>query len=209
MSIKNYFLSTIAILCLINTTVLASNKSDLLVKTTGEDSFVIQFSTENQTSIQVILKDDLGETLFNEKQLKNNLSQRKYNLQNLPSGEYTLYVVYDAIVKVQAITKEENKLKIEAEKMETVFSPVFRQHLQYLDLTMLNLSKLKVLIKITDSEGNVVYCKINRPSPTLKNRFNLSSLEEGTYKVSVKVMDSGLIKEFNEFVEWSPAETAK
>ena len=206
MIIKSKFLLTTAILCLTGMVAKAGELSVFSVTVADKNAFLLQLTHVEQAQIQVSLMDANGVTLHTETLNQHRVDQRKYDIHELPSGNYSLVVAYDAVVKIQPIKKGYETLEIEPAALQTVFQPVIRQNSMYLDLDMLCLSEsLEVSLKIIDAEGRVVYNEVIQPRGALQKRFNLSKLDKGVYTFSVGLVDNVQIKEFTKDIEWSPA----
>lgn len=201
MNIKIKFLTVI--LCFCTLIIKAGDKSILTVKVAENSSLVLQLSNVKEAQIQVTLKDLYGVTLHDETLMQHNLDLRKYNLQELPSGSFSLIVAYDDVIKIQPIKKENDVILIEEDKVQTIFRPTFRQHDTYVDLNMLCLSDKKLTIMIEDDKGQIIYSEVNQPKGTLEKRFNLSKLAEGSYSFSVRFSGHILNREFKEKFQWS------
>ena len=111
---------------------LASNISELTVKISDPNTIALNVSNVIDAEIHVTLKDAFGETLHDETLAQNNINSRKYNLRQLPTGNYTLLVSYDDVIKIQSIKKENSH--IETISMQTITSPKFIQHKEYVDM---------------------------------------------------------------------------
>lgn len=202
MKIKSKFLITILIVCFTN---MATYANDVFfVKKADDNSFVIQLPNKNYSEIQVILKDIDGLYLYDATVKQSSLYQRKFNLKELPPGNYFLMVTYDSKTKVQPIIKTKNSLEIEAKDLRTIVQPVFKQHADYFDLNMICFFDLKVTMEIRDSEGNVLYSDMVQPNGSLHKRFNLSMLDAGLYTFTLGMEDYIIDAEFTELIEWSP-----
>ncbi|MFT4666959.1 MAG: hypothetical protein ACI9XB_003927 [Gammaproteobacteria bacterium] len=200
---KSKILITTVMLCFASMVSMAEDLSVFSVKVADKSSFVLKLTNIKQAKIQVTLKDEKGATLYNETLMQASLDQKKYDIGKLSSGNYTLVVAYDAVIKVQPI-KKGKVLEIEAEDLQTIFQPCIRQHSQYLDLDMLCLSDLKISLKITDVDGNVIYKELVQPKGSLQRRFNFSTLEYGLYSFTLIIEDPVLYKEFSETIVLSP-----
>lgn len=202
---KSKFLLTIAILCFTGMVAVAGNAPVFSVKVVDPNAFLLQLTDVEQAQIQITLRDANGATLHTETLKQNRVDQRKYDIKELPAGNYSLIVAYDAVIKIQPIKKGFDTLEIDAVDLQTVFQPVIRQNSAHLYLDMLCLSEdVEISLAIKDAEGRVIYDEVVQPKGALQKRFNLSRLGKGTYTFTVGVVDTVLIKEFNKTIEWSP-----
>ncbi len=204
MKIKSKFLITIVLLCFTSLVTIAKDLSVFSVEVVDKNSFAVQLKNVKEAQIVVSLKDAKGVLLHKETFMQNRLDNRMYNLGELPSGGYTLVVVYDTVIKVQEIKKGYEILEIEAENLKTIFQPSFRQHSGFLDLNMLTLFDLKYSLEISDGAGNLIYNELVQPERTLHKRFDLSHLDKGSYVFTIRIMDDVLNNEFTKLIELSP-----
>ena len=193
------------ILCLISMVTMANELFVFSVKKTDVNTIALQLTHVNQPEINVNLKDANGNTLYQETLEQNRLEERKYDLHQLPFGDYTLIVAYDHVLKIQPIRKDYNSLEISADEVYTIFQPTFRQHDEYVDLNMLCLGKQKLAVRITDSEGNVIHSERNLSNGSFQKRFNFSQLTKGNYTITLGIDDAIINKEFKQLIKWSPA----
>lgn len=205
MKLKNKLFTLLLLLSFTSMTTSAKDVSVITIFSTDKNSFILRLSNTTAEQIQVTLKDNEGAILHEETIMQSGLKNRKYNLRNLPLGKYLLMVAYDDVIKVQPIKKENKILKIEAEEMQTIFQPTFTSHPEHIDLDMPCLTDAKVLLKIMDKDGNVIYKEKTQSNGRLKRRFDLSQLEEGDYIFYVKVIDTLINEGFSELIHWSPS----
>ena len=180
---------------------LASNISELTVKISDPNTIALNVSNVIDAEIHVTLKDAFGETLHDETLAQNNINSRKYNLRQLPTGNYTLLVSYDDVIKIQSIKKENSH--IETISMQTITSPKFIQHKEYVDMYITCSTDLDLSIEMRDEADNTIFSD-NGNLGTVQKRFNLSQLENGEYKFFVRVSGNTVYKEFTQEITWSP-----
>ncbi len=204
MNIKNKFLLTIAILGMACFTTNAENVTGLSLRVTKQHSLVLSLNNICNNPVQITLKDKVGETLHNEIIKQNDLISRVYNLKNLSFGDYSIVITFSDQIKIQPIEIGINGVALSNSEMQTMFNPVFDQHNEFLDLSMLNLSNNEVQLILKDNDGRAVYSECVTELGSIQRRLNLSNLAKGSYTLTVAVEEIGVFKIFEEIVDWSP-----
>lgn len=203
MKTANKFIVAIAMVCLLVNNVMATDSSDFSLEVNNENMIDLQLNNVSESEVQVSLKDDHGITLIRETLSIKNLNLRKYDLSELPDGNYTLTVAYDQVVKVQKINKKFSALVVSERELHTILKPTFREHSNFVDLRMANNSNQQVSVKIRDSEGRTIYKEKKINSEDFVKRFDLSQLQDGTYTIAVKVIGEEITREFTKMINWS------
>jgi biopolymer transport protein ExbD len=204
MKTKNNALVALLIFCATNSIAAPQGLKDISVRASSQNALALQMTNEKNTEIEVTIKDEQGVTIHQESFKQSGLVQKQYNLKALPSGNYTIVVGSDKMLKVQSFTKVDGVIKLSAEAEQTIFQPTFRKHSQFIDLNMLCNWNEKVSLSIHDSEGRLIYTEMVKPEGTLERRFNLSNLKEDSYSITVGIENQMVNQEFSELVEWTP-----
>jgi hypothetical protein len=204
MIIQNKFLTLTIILCFLSLVSMAKDMPTFSVEVLERSALVLQITDAKEKEIQVTLKDDNGNTIHSETLTSSNLVQQKYNLKELPVGDYFLVVTYGTVIKVQPIKKGYTTLEINAEDLRTIYQPTIKQHSTYLDLNMLCHSNQKISLEIRDSEGHVIYKETIQQKGALQRRFNLFVLDKDLYTFTVSIVDTAINEAFEKIIEWSP-----
>ena len=205
MKIRSKVLIATAMLCLVSMITMANEQPIFSIEIASKNTIALQLANVNEPQVQVTLKDSYGVVLHDEILTESSVNHRKYDFQNLPVGSYVLMVAYDDVIKVQSINKGYKTLEIEADNLQTIFLPAFRQHSEYVDVNMLYFADMKVSVKMRDSEGHVIYNERIESKGTFKKRFNLSQLDAGTYTFTFEIDGAVINKEFKQSINWSPA----
>lgn len=201
------FLISTALLCFISNITIANEGATFSVNVAEKNMINLQFSDANKSQIEVTIIDVFGIILLDEVLTQKKVNHRKYDLNNLPIGDYTLVVAYDDVIKIQTIKKDIDSIEIESDKVQTIYEPTIRQHDKYVDLNMASNANQKVYLEIRDFEGHVIYSDHNQSTGSLEKRFNLENLESGQYTFALGMIGIGINKEFAKTIKWSPIET--
>ncbi len=144
-------------------------------------SLVIETALWKSDQISVQIKEATGVVILDET-VKNSKGLRKYNLKNLPDGQYTLEVSNALKITTQDFTIESNSVQL-SDVINTVYKPVIIWNESKLDINLLTLGN-KALINIIDKDNNIVFAE-NLETPAVHKRYDLSGLADGEYTVTV------------------------
>jgi len=195
--IKSFFT---LLICMIAGLAIAGSP-DITISNAGQKSFTVNMETVHSQVIYVKITDDNGVTLLNDRVKNQESFARKYNLVNLPAGEYTLSVETGAKTYLQPIVVGDKDLTIPKEDMMSVFSPAVRLNQDKLDFTLLCLHDAAVTIEIYDADGNVDYSGTTQERGSVQKRFDISNLTAGKYTVMTTVQGPTFTKVYdNKFV---------
>lgn len=195
----------IAMFCLMSMIGMSKNLSDLTIKPQGRSSFLLELTNDSNSVIKLSLKNNEGVTIYSDILNQPGWIEQRYNLQELPFGVYTLVVASESVLKIQTISKNTQGIEVDAEALQTVIQPTFRQHSDYLDLNMLCNWDLEVSLTIHDSEGHLIYNETLLPEENLQRRFDLSMLKEDSYSITVGLNNPMVNQEFMKLLKWSPS----
>jgi len=192
---KNLFALVIGLIATIG---IAVASPDVSVVNVGNKSFALYMNNVNNADVRVTLTDKEGVVLLNDRVKKAAAFARKYNLQNLPEGDYALSVVNGSETVVQPITVSGNNLEISSDKMISVFAPAIQVKSEKLDFTLLCLNESTVTIEITDEYGRVNYNATTHEKGSVERRFNIANLSPGTYTLVTTVHGDNFTQRYNE-----------
>lgn len=177
---KKLIVILIAAVCLNSFTVTAGSPS--IVKSTDK-SFSVFFDDWNESDLTVQLKDLTGFVLMTDNVTDEKVTGKKYNLKNLPTGDYVLEISGDQKVMTQALSLNDEEVTI-SDNSDLYYAPTVTIDEDKLDLNVLSLSK-DVEVQIRDQEGNVVFKTDLGSQISVNKRFDLSQLDNGEYAISV------------------------
>lgn len=182
---KKLIVVLIAVVCMNGLGIAAG--SPTLVKS-SDKSFALYYDDWNETDLTVKIKDLTGYVLMTDKIKDHKITGKKYNLRNLPQGEYVLEIYNDQKMMSQRLSLTKETLEFDDEKAEVYYSPKISVQNGKLDLNVLSLNK-DVSVKILDTEGNVLFTSDLGSQLSVTKRFDLSSFEKGAYGIAVKQND--------------------
>lgn len=152
-----------------------------------EHSFVLRLDQVTDAGIQVQIKDQRGFVLHEEELSQQQAKNRRYDLRNLPAGNYVMIVDFDNQIKVQPIIKSNTAIEVDNDLAETVIKPSLNYSNGLLDANFFAGAATAVDVKIQDNEGLVVYQEHQALDSPFHKRYNLTQLPFGEYTFYFKV----------------------
>lgn len=167
-----------------------SVKADKLptLKIDSDNSFVLNTNDWNNTELTLSIVDPAGVSIYEDTILPTERGLKKYNLQLLPEGDYSV-VVNDLYKTVEyQVTISDDKVASITTGNAT-FLPQVNATREKIDINLLALSK-NVNFSLTDGQGNEVYGENIKDTSAITRRLNIAKLERGDYILRVYVGDS-------------------
>lgn len=174
-------LATVALMFVVATS--AAKEPTLNVTPNAEKSISFEMDTNSDQTVVSIL-DIEGVIIYSEKIGDVATYSKKFNLSNLPDGDY--------ILKVEEVLKEtifefdikDSTVLIEDRKENT--KPVFRKDGEKVFLNLLNSDMADVNITVYDSENRVVFNETLEDTLLVEKAFNFEQAYKDNYMVVVK-----------------------
>ncbi len=157
------------------------------IKVLDENSFLFSLEASTTETIEISIRDEFGQVFHSETVKNSKVEAKKYNLKQLPEGNYNFLVMYDQHIKIQEIAKNSEGIQINAEAMKTVYFPTFVEKAGYLDMDIFCNPEVEYYIQIQDKENNTLYDEKIDAAVNVQRRFNLTKLEAGEYEVVVQL----------------------
>jgi len=178
--------------------VCAGSSPEVSVVYAGNKTFALYLDQAQKETQLVKLKDKYGQVLLSDRARTTESFARRYNLMNLPAGEYFLTVEDGTRTFVQPITVTINALNIPENALKTVFTPSVVVSTARIDYTLLCLDETAVTIEIIDEFGRKNYTATTQEQGSVQRRFDIRSLTPGTYSVVTKLKDNQFEKRYTE-----------
>ena len=144
--------------------------------------------SELNSHAKIELLDQQGIILTSTK-VKSINYQSIFDLTVLPQGKYFLSIQLGTKEWVQPIKLEVDRVNIDKKAIREYFSPVFHPNGNKLDLILLNQFLSPVEIHILNENGQAVFNEKLGSVLRVEKRFDLSTLESGTYTMVVNAHD--------------------
>lgn len=149
-------------------------------------------------AVKVTLFDLQGVVLHRETIRNKSSLSRKYNLRNLPDGEYTLLAQYQNEVRIQPVQITAKQLLIPEGKSIKLFTPRINKSEDHLDLNLLSLPASDITVKIRNAEGKAWFSDAQTAEGSLHKRYNIEALETGDYQIVVAIDERNINLQFSE-----------
>ena|GEM_PF-863096 len=163
---------------------LSASELDPNVKTTAAKTIMIIFDQTINAPVDVVLKDAKGFKLLEESLNSKDAKSRKYNLKNLPVGNYTLEIHEDFKITTESITIDNDAVIVTDE--DVTFKPVCSQTQDHWNINLLLLQKDADII-IYNTDEKPVYSAKFRGEQNVAQSFDISKLDKGNYNAVITV----------------------
>lgn len=151
------------------------------VLTEKSKSLVVETSLWKSDKVNIQIKEASGVVILDET-VKNTKNLRKYNLKNLPEGQYSLEVSNEMKITLQEFSIISNKVILSSE-IKTIYKPVIIWNNNGFDVNLMTLGNT-AFINIQDKDNNIVFAE-KLVTPAVHKRYDISSLASGEYTVTV------------------------
>ena len=148
-------------------------------------SLIVETSGWKSENVKVLIKEFSGNIIL-EDIITKAKGSRKYNMVNLPDGQYSIEMSSDLKITVRNFEVSNNHVNLSPD-VQTIFKPIVNWTGQNLDVNLLNVSKSTV-ITIQDENGQALLTQ-KYQDPAIHQRFNIGSLPSGDYTVNIETGD--------------------
>lgn len=186
---KNWMkkLMTICLLAAGATSAWSSGASfDYLIKTTGHKSFALIIDQAEIKDLQIRLEDAKGFVLTEESVRSKESFTKRFNLEHLPNGTYTLFLETPTLLQVQPILIEKNVLFIRDNLAKRIFKPAVNFDGNHIDLTLLQLRRANTQLQLVADNGDILYIEDIHQFGSIQKRFSVKALPDGFYRLIVR-----------------------
>lgn len=161
------------------------------ITSNGTKSFVIDSKVWKSNSVEVLIQDKYGITLYSKTQTLE--TSKTYNLENLKAGDYTITISNDIKSVENNITITKDGLIIDF-NANTTFKPVFNILENNVDINFLSTGS-DTDIYIRKDEQTLHHSSI-KDALTINKRFDISNLPAGSYSVIVSNNNGSFVQNF-------------
>jgi hypothetical protein len=155
-------------------------------------SLIVKTNTWKSAKVNVQIKEATGVTIL-EETLISAKAGRKYNLKNLPDGQYTLEMSDDLRITIQNFFIRNNEVVV-SNDINTIYKPFILTGNNNVDVNLMTLGK-GALLNITDKDNNIVFAQ-KLDTTAVHKRFDITSLSSGTYSVNIAMSGRSFAHEF-------------
>lgn len=168
-----------------------ANSTEPTIIVSDDKSFTIDNKVWRTETVEIEIADNFGSIIYSDEQPIKKL--RKYNLENIPSGRYTITISNEikSVVQNIEITKDGLLLDFDA---ETIYAPQINIENDKIDINFLSNGK-NTAIKIYNA-WNEVYSEVNKKTLSINKRLNIENLPTGVYTVTIHNANKTYSKSF-------------
>ena len=174
-------IATVALMFVVATSM--AKEPTLSVSPHTKKSLIFEMEAPSAQTVISIL-DIEGVIIYSEKVGDVASYSKKFDLRNLPDGDYVLKVEDTLKETLFELNVDNSNVLIEERRENT--KPVFKKNAQKVFLNLLNSDKEDVKITIYDSENRVVFNETVVNAVLVEKAFNFEKAYKDTYMVVVK-----------------------
>lgn len=186
-------MKTLAILIFTALTTFSSFASvvEPLATSVDGNTVTVYFDQDKSEMVNISIVDKVGYELLSEKVQSKNRSSRRYNLEELPYGVYTLKIDTDQKVVYKKVKTDKNNTTVLEEKITYKPNTTFENNRWMVNILALG---EKVDIKIYDAELETVFEDKIKDTKVIAKTYNLSQLDYGVYTLKINVGETSYSK---------------
>ena len=161
-----------------------------------EKGKMVTFALNKINKINLSVYDAEGGLIHSEMAESQTNINRTYDLRSLPDGTYFLEAESDIKIYSYEISVAGETASLSANAILEIYKPAFvnKKGLEW--VSILNLEKSPVNIKVYDKENNMVYDSDALLDKDLKKAFNIDKIREEEYTFVMTYKDKTVMKTF-------------
>ncbi len=177
--LKNQWLAAAMLLVLSGSAMANDTDTDISVrKSEGEKQTLVRVCHLSEGAAVLRLKDAQGRVLHRES-IKGHAYMKKYDMANLPGGEYTFEVSSNEGVSQETFTLSSGVARA------MYFKPAIQIDAEIVKVMFKNSIASPVSLKLYDRDGHVLYQETVASQDEFAKGLNLSKLVAGQYSLSI------------------------
>lgn len=149
--------------------------------TADDNSIIVSFNSWKSESVKVDIVDTYGDIIYSERVTSFD-GQKRYQLSQLPSGDYTVRTSDDLRIEKQVVSIDRGSV-VDISDLTVAYKPVITASTDYIDVNYLTNGK-RSSVTLVNNLGETVYTNAYNGT-TLNKRFDITSLPAGEYNVIV------------------------
>jgi hypothetical protein len=192
---KKLFASTFAIALSIFATTANAENVERILKIEGtninitavENSKTVMVSLNNNANgeMTITLEDAFGEKFASDAVKPTAHFAKRYNLAQLETGKYRIVLTKNAVKTIQPFELTNRNVILNESERKEKFLPSISQKGRKLDVNVLLGNYSNITVKMYNNEGMTTFEDKKYVVLTLNKRYDLSTLNAGTYVVEV------------------------
>jgi cytochrome c1 len=161
-----------------------------------EKSLFIEFANSKEEDVTISIMNEEGATVHIDKAKSIKAFNRKFNLEKLERGKYTLKFVCDNCKVTQLFEVSKKGISVKENDRKEVYAPVVKQEDGKFDVKI-GIIKTKYAVLVLDLNGNIVFEESEKGVNQLNKKYNLSNLAKGEYLFQITVDGESYYHNFN------------
>ena len=137
---------------------------------------------------KLTIYDSKRAVLFRDKILKTSDFRQRFDLSELPDGNYSFEIEHGNRIKSYTFSIAEGEVQIDDQSV-AIYKPVIIQDNRKMDVSLLNLKGEAVTLDIYDALGNKLIDQSFSGEQSIAGRYDLSRLPSGNYQVVIRTAD--------------------
>jgi hypothetical protein len=173
-----------------------AGKLDFTLDVKKEQGKMVTFALDKMDKVDLSIYDAEGKMIHSEKvnSLKN--INRTYDLKALPEGTYFLEAESDTKISRYEISVVGATAKLSVNPVSEIYKPTFANKKGLIQVSLLNLDKSPVNIKVYDKANNEVYDSDVLLDQDVKKVFNINQMNDEEYTFVMTYKDKSYSKTF-------------
>lgn len=149
-------------------------------------TFTLNLSNIRTETVVVRIYDAAGNNLLMDQISNKAAFSKKYNLANLPEGNYFVSISKSLIETIQPIVITETGIEADEANRIEKFRPSFQRNDNKLDINLLMGGVGDVKVKFLNEKGDEIFVDETKGVHNFSKRFNLANIGSGRFTVLVE-----------------------
>lgn len=182
---KNLFAFFLFLVSFAGLSAMDIDTSNLRLVGAGVDDLIVTMEKPLSSSLKLRIQDQAGVILHQESFLAGDKLAKKYDLADLPVGQYEL-ILADALVEDRfELDRTSFGIRVNQNAGERKHMPYLQTKHGITNLTYLNKDHKKVSVSLLDERNETIYTEQLAADNIVSRRYNFRSLPEGNYRLVV------------------------
>jgi flagellar hook assembly protein FlgD len=161
-----------------------------------EQGKMVTFALDKMNNVNLSIYDAEGKMVHSEKVTSQKMINRTYDLKALPEGTYYLEAESEMKISRYKISVVGETATLSDTAISEIYKPVFVDKNGLVFLSILNLSKSLVDIKIYDKEDNEVYASDKLMDQNITKVFDIKNIKSEKYTFVMNYSNKTFTKTF-------------
>ncbi|MBF2707102.1 T9SS type A sorting domain-containing protein [Flavobacterium soyangense] len=161
-----------------------------------EQGKLVTFALDKMNKVDLSIYDADGKIVHSEKVTSRKIINRTYDLKALPEGTYYLEAESEMKIAKYKISVVGDTATLSDTAVSEIYKPVFGEKAGLISLSILNLDKSSVDIKIYDDEQNEVYASDKLMNQNISKFFDIKNIKSEKYIFEITYADKTFTKTF-------------